>query len=120
MNENVITGGHCKDKLADSKVKMLKVMNNWELSGNGEGNRNLVDEDAEWITLDSTDANFGAYTRNQYKDDNRKDFLSQFGPEILYAWKLFDINEIRQSVLSTLDGTQAATVDGVPETEVTR
>ena len=85
-----------------------------------QGNRNLVDEDAEWITLDATDANIGAYTRNLYKDDNRKDFLSQYGPEILYAWKLFDINEIRQSVLSTLDGTQAATVDGVPETEVTR
>ena len=89
------------------------------MSGNGKGNRNLVDEDAEWITLDTTDANFGAYTKNLYKDDNRKDFLSQYSPEILYTWKLFGMNDLRQSVLATMDGKQVATVESVPATEVT-
>jgi len=52
-----------------------------------------------------------------FKDDNRKDFLGNFSEDVLYAWKLFDENDLRQSVLTTLDREQAATVDSVPETE---
>ena len=45
------------------------------------------------------------------------DFSGNFSEDVLYAWKLFDENDLRQSLLTTLDGEQAATVDNVPETE---
>ena len=115
MNGTIMLGGQCKDKVADMKVKLYKIMDKYELSGNGEGD--LMNEDEEWVTRDATDPNFGSWCPTMYKDDNRKDFLGNFGEEILYAWLLFDQNEIRQSVLATLYNKQAATVDGVPATD---
>jgi len=62
-----------------------------------------------------TDPNCGNWDRQMYKDDNRKDFLSAFGEAILPAWKILDVNEIRQSILATLDLSQVATVGLVVE-----
>ena len=46
-----------------------------------------------------------------------KDLLRNYSEDILYDWKSFYENELRQSVLSMLDGEQAVTVDDVPVTE---
>ena len=42
-----VTPDQVKDKMSDSRVKLIKVIDRWELSGNGEGNR--VDTTKEWI-----------------------------------------------------------------------
>jgi len=73
MNVNVTT----KDKIADAKVKLYKIIYQYKLCSNGEGN--LIDEDADWVTREATDPNFGNWDRKMYKDDNRKDFLIAFG-----------------------------------------
>jgi len=58
MNGVVITAGQCKDQLANIKGKVFKTTENHELSGNGEGNRNLIDEDHEWQSCEATDSQF--------------------------------------------------------------
>ena len=97
MNDAVITAGHVKDKVADIKAKIYKVMDKYEFSGNDE--ENLIDEDQEWVTHDQNDS------------------IRNFCEEVLYAWKLFDQNDLWQSVLATLNDKQASTVDSVPATE---
>ena len=76
-------------------------------------------QDEEWVTRDATDSDFGSWSQNMYKDGNQKGFLGNFGEELLYAWKLFNKNELQQSVLAILDGKQTATVDGEPAAKET-
>lgn len=78
----------------------------------------MIDEDAEWVTHEATDPNFGSWERKIDKDDNQKDFLGTFYEAILYAWKVLVMNELHQYMLAILDLSQVDTVDLVVETSV--
>ena len=109
-----VTPDQVKDKMSDSRVKLIKVMDRWELSGNGDGNR--VDTTEEWIPRLANDEDFGRFDAPLYKSDNRRSFLLGYSEVILYLWQMFDEHDLRQSVLSRLDTDQAASVESVPMT----
>lgn len=56
--------------MADLKVKLYKMIAAYNLSGNGDGNCNLVDEEADWVPLEITDSNFGHWDCTLFKDNN--------------------------------------------------
>ena len=104
-----------KTRLADTKTKLLLMINNWEASGNGDGNtNNEVDGDAE-----DEERPFGHFPeeRMNYHDDNREKFLPRGHKSyLLYWWHLMDTEDILQSALSVLPEHTSATCDKVPTT----
>ena len=111
-----VTSDDVKVKMADLKVKLYKIIAAYNISGNGDGNSNLVDEDAEWVPLASTDENYGHWERNMFKDDNRSNFTFNFGEVPLYAWHLWDEFQMFATVLARLNTSQAASADSVSNT----
>jgi hypothetical protein len=99
----VITPEEVKSRMADSRAKLMAVISNWELSGNGFGQRAQVDE------------GFGCLEEEHLLDDNRGAFLQNYRSHILYLWHLSDGEDILQSVKSALDPDCAANTDSVPE-----
>ena len=97
-------------------MKVYKISADYNVSGNGDGN--LIDEDTEWVQLETTDPNYGRWDRALYKDDNRADFCRHFGEVIAYVWDEWDRNDFLKSVFARLDLSQAATVDSTADTEV--
>ena len=111
-----VTSDDVKVKMADLKVKLYKIIAAYNISGNGDGNSNLVDEDADWVPLASTDENYGHWDRNMFKDDNRSNFTFTFGEVPLYAWHLWDEFQMFATVLARLNTSQAASADSVSNT----
>ena len=114
MNRDVTTE-EIKEKLADFRVKVFKCAYDYNISGNGDGN--MIDEDAEWVPLESTHPDFGRWDRSKYKDDNRSDFNRNYGEIVVYAWDTWDNNDFLKTVFARLDLSQAATVDSTATTE---
>ena len=111
-----VTSDDVKVKMADLKVKLYKIIAAYNISGNGDGNSNLVDEDADWVPLASTDENYGHWDQNMFKDDNRSNFTFTFGEVPLYAWHLWDEFQMFATVLARLNTSQAASADSVSNT----
>ena len=98
MNGMDVTAEQCKERLADTRVKVYKISADYNVSGNGDGN--LIDEDTEWVQLETTDPNYSRWDRALYKDDNRADFCRHFGEVIAYVWDEWDRNDFLKSVFA--------------------
>ena len=112
-----ITADEVKTKLADIKVKLFKIMNDWERSGNGDGNK--IDKDGERCVRDHTDVNFGHFDVDdmEFKNDNRSSFLGKNKPSLLYFWHFADKYQIIPSSITSLDSNQAANSTSIASTE---
>jgi DNA-directed RNA polymerase subunit L len=99
----VITPEEVKLRMADSRSKLMAVISNWELSGNGFGQRAQDDE------------GFGHLEEEHFLDDNRQAFIQGYRSHILYLWHLSDEEDILHSVKSALDPDCAANTDYVAE-----
>jgi hypothetical protein len=126
----LITPEEVKSRMADSRAKLVivslyfhccaclfyysnticfqikQIVNKWELSGNGFGQR--TEDDDEFGHLDAD--NFMA-------GDNRQSFLQGYRSHILYLWHLADTNDILKKTLCVLDSLVTATSESVPLTE---
>ena len=102
--------------MADLKVKLYKMIAAYNLSGNGDGNCNLVDEEADWVPLEITDSNFGHWDCTLFKDNNRANFIFNFGEVPLYAWNVWVEYKMFETVLARLNTSQAASIEHVSTT----
>lgn len=98
----LITREEVKSRMADSRAKLMAVISNWELSGNGFGQRTEEEDD------------FGRLDEDHLLDDNRSAFLQGYRSHILYLWHLSDEEDILHSVKSILDPVCAANTDSIP------
>ena len=109
-----MTVEHIKDKLSDNRVKSVKTIERFEVSGNGDGNRVNTEED--WVERTIGDDNYGHFDRNLYKDDKRKNFLGNNGTEILYYWDSKDRFGQLKLVFASLSKDQAGASERVATT----
>jgi hypothetical protein len=78
-----------KASIADRKAKLVLLMDRWELSGNGDGQR-IEQEDA--VGESSIDI----------QSDNRSSFLKIDRSSLLYCWQMLEKYEILEQMVSIL------------------
>ena len=110
-----MTVEHIKDKRTDSRVKGIKMVEMFKVSGNGDGN--CVNTEEEWVERTIGDDNFGHFDHSLYKDDKRKNFLGNNGTEILYYWDSKDWIGQLKLVFASLSKDQTGTSERVAQTE---
>jgi len=118
-----------KSKLADSRCRLMKVINRWERSGNGFGqmrDEDMKDEssdkdiddyqsDSELDADKDVTTNFGHLIEENFMEgDNRKSFVWHHDGDadhLLYFWHLLDHQGILSKVINKLDRNVAADCD---------
>ena len=75
-----MTVEHIKDKRRDSQVKGIKMIEMFEVSGDGDGN--CVNTEEEWVERTISDDDYGHFDCTLYNNDSRKNFLGNNGTEI--------------------------------------
>ena len=110
-----VTEKKVRDKLADLKVRVMKIMRNFEKSGNGDGM--LADGAEDRPIRDVTDPNFGKWEPDRYKNDHRGSFLGDNPEECLYMWYIIDQYDLIQSTIATVDEKQGANSEKQSVTE---
>ena len=102
LNVAPITSSELQDKLTSTWYKMVKVVNDWERSGAGCG---MAGEELE-----------GEGVYKFINGDDRKNFLKERPPHVLYLWHIAQtygiLTNVRQQlkVASSLDGNNASSV----------
>jgi hypothetical protein len=82
-NVGIITSDKVKFKLADMRVKLTRIIQDWSRSGEGSGGKG-----AEEVTFGDVSA-----LMERPENDDRSSFLRNDPPHILYLWqKSFEIN----------------------------
>ena len=83
---------------------MVRIIKDWERSGNGDGQRAENEEDFGHIYAVQRWRNVNSNEEGEYMNgDNRKSFLRDSKPHILYMWALFDDNDLLKQMLAILD-----------------
>ena len=77
----------------------------------------MIDEEVDWVPLESMDPNFGHWDRALYKDANYDNLCWHFGEAVAYTWDEWNRNNFLKTVFAWLDLSQAATVDSTARTE---
>ena len=88
LNVSLITGKELQDKLTSAWYKMVKVINDWERSGAGHG---MAVEDLE-----------GEGVYKFINGDDRKNFLKERPPHVLYLWHIAQTYGILNNVQQQL------------------
>lgn len=91
-----------KEKIADIRARLVVVIDNWERSGNGGGNRSIDDDD------------YGRINTMTLQDDDRSNFLGGNKSHLLYFWQILEECELLQKTLSVIPKEYSASSDGVP------
>jgi hypothetical protein len=103
-----------EDAFASMRSNLLRIIQNWERSGQGEGGRHdhsdeLEGPDEDFIILDTTAERFGSLSsRPICALQNRAAFLCGKPSYLLYFWELADRHQLLQSALQRLDEDVAA------------
>lgn len=79
-----------KGWVADRKAKLVLLIDRWERSGNGDGQRMEDDSD------------FGHLQNLDFQSDNRSSFLKNDRSSLLYFWQMLDKYDILQQTVSIL------------------
>ena len=117
-------------RLTDMRSKLVRIIRNWELSGQGEGSapKQEINDTDEVETLGTTNnIELGRLeNRNAYALHSRRNFLDnpgtgKLGSWMLYFWEVFDKFQLLQCTLNVLssgvgasDGQDAPIIDTVP------
>jgi hypothetical protein len=91
-----VTTENVRTWVADRKAKLVILINRWELSGNGDGQR--VDTDAEFGNVSADSIQF-------QEGDNRSSFLRHERSTILYYWEMLVKEDMLQNSVSILPAT---------------
>ena len=91
-----VTTENVKMWVADRKAKLVILINRWELSGNGDGQR--VDTDAEFGNVSADSIQF-------QEGDNRSSFLRHERSTLLYYWEMLVKEDMLQNSVSILPAT---------------
>ncbi len=103
------TPNKIKDVLTNCRAKLTIIIDNWERSGNGNGNRDARND---------SDDGYGRLTEEQLMADDRRNFLPPgFKTHLLYFWHIMDKYDILGFSLSLLKKSCSASSDSVAETE---
>ena len=106
LNVTPITADQFKKKLNDNRYKMVKLISDWERSGAGAGMVNdMIDED------DNSQGTTQQYEYEFLDGDDRKLFLHERPPHVLYLWHLAHKYGILRTVRQQLEG--GSSVDGI-------
>ena len=100
-----------EDILTSMRSNLLRIIQNWERSGQGEGGRHepVGDDPEELIIFDTTSDRFGSLSsRSACALQNRSAFLCGKPSYLLYFWELADQHQFLQSALQRLDDDLAA------------
>ncbi len=103
-----------EDVLASIWSNLLRIIQNWERSGQGEGGRHAGNdeehEDTEdYIIFDTSSVRFGSLsTRSECALQNQAAFLNGKPSYLLYFWELADRHQLLQSSLQRLDDASDA------------
>ena len=98
-----------EDVLASIRSNLLRIIQNWERSGQGEGGRHAGDDEEledpeDYIIFDTSSIRFGSLTtRSECALQNRAAFLNGKPSYLLYFWELADRHQLLQSSLQRLD-----------------
>jgi hypothetical protein len=104
-----ITAENAKAWVADRKAKLVILMNRWELSGNGDGQR--TEDDANFGNVSSESIQF-------QEGDNRSSFLLHERSTLLYIWESFVKYEMLQNLISILPESVGVTSSRRPTGDV--
>lgn len=104
-----------EDALASMRSNLLRIIQNWERSGQGEGGRHEDggeangQEEEDFIIYDTSSDRFGSLSgRPACALQNRAAFLCGKPSYLLYFWELADQHQLLQSTLQRLDDDVAA------------
>jgi hypothetical protein len=110
-----------EDVLASIRSNLLRIIQNWERSGQGEGGRHAdgvddandreYDDPDDVIIFNSTSVRFGSLSRTSRSEcalQNRAAFLCGKPSYLLYFWEIADRHQLLQSALQRLDNDVAA------------
>ena len=103
-----------EDVLASIRSNLLRIIQNWERSGQGEGGRHAGDDEEledpeDYIILDTSSVRFGSLTtRSECALQNRAALLKGKPSYLLYFWELADRHQLLQSSLQRLDDNVGA------------
>ena len=128
LNVAPITADQFKKKLNDNRYKMVKVIADWERSGAGVGMiNNVIEGDDEEKDDDATETKCDTQrqrrTQNETQQyefidgDDRKSFLRERLPHILYLWHISHqygiLTKVRQQLNGDfiVDGKSAPSID---------
>jgi len=112
-----------KEKVAHVRCEIMEMVDRWERSGNGEGQRAQDSQDFGHIVEDQLWLAPGSHATDPaptYMDgDNRRNFLNGKGSYLLYMWQVWDESQIFNRVMSIIPSASSASSDGVPVTITT-
>jgi hypothetical protein len=86
----VVSVEQVKSWIADRKAKLVLMINRWERSGNGDGQR--------W----EEDRTFGHMESIHYQSENRSQFLQNDRSTLLYYWQMLDNYDMISNTVSIL------------------
>jgi hypothetical protein len=109
------TPSKIKEKLADVRAKLVIIINNWQRSGNGGGNKmdEVYNLQESQQALDDTETPRKELT---YQDDDRRNYLGNNKPHLLYFWQKLDEGNILQNTLAVIPRDISADSEGIPST----
>ena len=114
-NTPLATPETIKKKSATARAEILCVIDKWERSGNGEGQRNEDEHEYGSIRRNGEQLWLIPGTSSEFQDgDNRASFLNGRGTHILYLWELFDRNDFLQTAIEALPTSMGMDGDKVP------
>jgi hypothetical protein len=103
------TATKVEDLMTKFRSILVRVIRNWEASGQGEGGVPREIGGEHTTILDSDDAGFGRLQgRAPHALSNRRNFLDGAPSLILYMWELFDKHQLLSTTCQILEG-------GVPD-----
>jgi hypothetical protein len=100
------TATKVEDLMTRFRSMLVRVIKNWEASGQGEGGvpREIGGDDTIPV-LDTDDVGFGSLQgRAPHALANRRNFLDGAPPLILYMWELFDKHQLLSTTCQILEG----------------
>ena len=115
-NMPVVTGDKIKEKLGTLRCNLMRIVMNWDKSGNGSGQRAETDEAFGHIDPKSQKwLNVTGDGEEEYVDgDNRKSFLGNHKSYYLYMWAFFDEHDMLHQTFSKLSSEVSVSSDTVP------
>ena len=102
-----------KNKVAELRTVIVKMISDWETSGNGCGQRaqelqqfGHISSDQQWLAPRGSEEVF-------VDGDNRRSFLNGKGSHLLYLWQLFDDFDLLHYTMSVIPASYGASNNGV-------
>jgi hypothetical protein len=96
-----------KDKLTEMRTNLIRIIDNWERSGQGDGGH--LDEEEN--TGDPNHEYGELKNRSQRALDSRSSFLLNRPSYLLYLWELFDKHHLLKTTVNRL-GDNVGVLDG--------